>query len=996
MKSLLAVALCVVLLWDSRWLAKPSVNADSDATNGIILTMDADSPIVDTGKAFTYEIKFSFSSLAVNGINFNALELNLPLPAGVQYLGYVSIPVITGVTRGGPGTVVDGTLTGETLKFAFNTTTPPAEGDSYTLQVNARYVPYVTLDGTTTTTAATMTQGGVERDRSADVTVEANASSAWALAKSMVSPRVTPMVGGNVQYEILFNNTNSTSEIGQLDIENVTLTDDLPDDSIFVSASGGGTYDAGTHTVRWTPSGTMRHDTRYYVTVNYPSPTFDLVPSVTNTAIVTYTELGKPAVLTRTDNVTHGFQVTPQDNGLGGIFYKNRNTHQREISKGQDVTFTIGGFHNYANVPLTDGSIVDLTPTVDTGGTPVDFDVKSVQTATFRDAPSVTYSVYYATNALADDWTLWKDVDSEVSESLDASLISPAPSKITGLKFSFGGALPISFTQTSDFAITYTLDSAYSVNVAGQQVINTATAYYTYEGSTKHFDDTADVYLWGNRPLVELTKTKLGGSSFSPEQEITFQIRVRNTELSSDLFNNPIVMDELPESLDYVANSASIVDSSPGLLSVGALADPSNTSLPGDKRLLRWTFSPLSMATNQYFTIQYKAKVKKFATPGTYINYAEVTSNANPYFNDYWFDLKTDTADHDGDGSMTDKLIRDEEQFTVNQVAALGSFKRVRGELDGDWTIGQRPAGWQTGDPDPLGRTVSGGRVDYKLTVYNKGNVPLDNIVLVDVLPKIGDEGALLGARGTTWNTVLTDALPAGTDYVVWYSTDDHPKMTGGAWDTVPPADLTTVTGLKFVFTPSYVLAPDQKINIVWTMKAPVGTPVDQIAWNSFGQQASIAGGGSALAPAEPPKVGIHIKADPKVALGNYVWIDLNKNGIQDEDLSKWGVNGVRVELRYTDGTQYYKTYADDGVVDNVPIFTVTGDDQNGNPGYYSFPNLNPGNYRVRFTLPNALPMDYEYSYGTNVANRITAWTLKETGGDSVARLERRRYVRRA
>lgn len=985
-KSIFVILLVVVLLWNNAWISKPTVQADSDAANGIILTMSADAPVVDSGKTFTYDIKFSFSGLAISGLDFNDLTLELPVPVGVQFLDYVSIPVIDGMTRNG-GTVVGGSLTGETLRFSFDPTVP-AEGDSYTLQVNAKYVPFVTPNGMQTTTAATMIQAGVSLESSEDVTVTAQASSAWHIEKRKISPHPTPLAGGDVQYEILLDNDKSASELGVLDIENVTVTDALPPGSVYVASSNGGVYDSGAHTVEWTTPGSLRNDTRYYVTVNYPSPTFTDASSVTNTVLMQYNELGNPATLTDADSVTHGFQSTPQDDGLGGVFYKNRNVHQREISKGQEVTFTIGGFHNYSNSQLTDASIVDLTPTEDTNGVAVDFDVKSVKTAIFRDAPSVTYSVYYATNALADDWTSWQDVSSVSSQTLNAADLGLTPgTSITGIKFTFDGTLPISFTQLSDFELTYTLNSAYPVIASGQRVVNTADVYYKFEGLQKHYQDSADVYLWGERPLVELRKTRVGPQANSPEQEIAFQIRVSNTELSSDFFNNPIVMDELPESLTYVAGSAQIVDASFGLIGIGAIADPTISTLPGDKHLMTWSF-PMSMPASEYFTIQYKAKVNKFATPGTYINYAEVTTNTDPYFNDYWFDLQTDTADHDGDGNSADKLIRSEAQFTVNQIAALGSYKRVRGELDDDWALGQYPAGWKDGDPvpvpDPLGNTVAGGRVDYKLTVYNKGNVPLDHIVLVDVLPRIGDEGALLGARGTTWNTVLTDALPANADYTVWYSTDAHPKMTGSQWDTTPPADLTTVTGLKFVFTPALQLAPDEKRDIIWSMKAPVGTPITQIAWNSFGQQASIAGGGSALSPAEPPKVGVHIMPNPKVSLGNYVWVDLNRNGIQDEDLAKWGLNGVRVDLMNPDGiTPYTKTYHDDGVMTNVPIFTVTGDDLNGNPGYYEFSNMDAGTYKVKFTLPSSLPTDYEYAYGTNAANRFSTWTLKTSGGDA-------------
>lgn len=965
-KSLFIVFLAITLMWNYSWLPKPDVSADADATNGYILNLDTDVASVPSGKSFTYEVKFSFSDLSLNGIDFSKLKLELPIPAGVEYQNTVSLPIIAGEI------VTGNTATGTTVSYTFKTgPNAPIEGDSYTMQVNARYLPYVTLNGVSTITAARMIQDQTEVEKSNDVTVTATASAAWHLEKEKISPLPVPMAGGNVQYEIFFNNDQSASQIGVLDIENVKLTDALPIDSIFVSASNGGVYDPGTHTVKWEPSGTMRNDTRYYVTVNYPSPPFDDSSTVINNASVNFNALGDASPLSSADSVSHGFQSTPQDMGLGGgVFYKNVNQHQKEISAGQDVTFYVGGFHNRSNGDLTNANIVDMTPTEDTNLNPVNFNLKSINTATFQDIPSVSYSVYYSTIAAPSTWIHWEDVSTTVSDTLDVSDL-PASTSVAGVKFEFPGPLPISFKQLSDFELTYTLASSH-IAIPGQEIVNTADVNYSFDGMPKDYHDSASITLWGKRPLVELKKTRLGASTYSPEQEIEFEIRVTNTNLSSDKFHDPIVMDVLPSSLTYVPGSAVLHQSSG--FDASSLTNTPIIGAAGSDTLMTWEFaSAVELDPGDYFIIRYKAKVNKFAAPTTYINYGEVTTNSvsNPYFNDYWFDLKNDTGDHDGDLSTTDKLIRSEAQFTVNEVAALGSFKRVRGELDSDWKLG---------DMSSLGSTVAGGRVDYKLTVYNKGNVPLDHIVLVDVLPRQGDEGALLGARGTTWNTVLTEALPANPDYTVEYSIDVHPKMTGSTWTTTAPDDLTTVTALRFVFTPSLQLAPDAKKEIVWTMQAPLGTPTTQIAWNSFGQQASKLNG-SALAPAEPPKVGVNILPNVNQSIGDYVWVDLDKDGIQDEDLAEWGVNGVRVDLLKADGTPFTKSYNDDGNLVSTPIFTITSDDATGNPGYYLFPNLPSGTYKVKFTLPTNLPADYVYNYGTNTANPFDTWTIKGIGG---------------
>ncbi len=69
----------------------------------------------------------------------------------------------------------------------------------------------------------------------------------------------------------------------------------------------------------------------------------------------------------------------------------------------------------------------------------------------------------------------------------------------------------------------------------------------------------------------------------------------------------------------------------------------------------------------------------------------------------------------------------------------------------------------------------------------------------------------------------------------------------------------------------------------------------------------------------------------PNAGLGNYVWIDSNKDGVQDA--GETGVSGVTVTLFDVNGS---------------PVATTITDAT----GFYSFNNLVPGTYSVGFTLP--------------------------------------------
>ena len=78
----------------------------------------------------------------------------------------------------------------------------------------------------------------------------------------------------------------------------------------------------------------------------------------------------------------------------------------------------------------------------------------------------------------------------------------------------------------------------------------------------------------------------------------------------------------------------------------------------------------------------------------------------------------------------------------------------------------------------------------------------------------------------------------------------------------------------------------------------------------------------------------------PKVAVGDYVWQDANRNGLQESD--ELPRAGVGVELLDVDGNPVTHT-------DGTPVLTTITDAN----GYYVFDNIPPGQYTVKFTLPN-------------------------------------------
>lgn len=78
-------------------------------------------------------------------------------------------------------------------------------------------------------------------------------------------------------------------------------------------------------------------------------------------------------------------------------------------------------------------------------------------------------------------------------------------------------------------------------------------------------------------------------------------------------------------------------------------------------------------------------------------------------------------------------------------------------------------------------------------------------------------------------------------------------------------------------------------------------------------------------------------------SVGNYVWNDLNADGLNNEGASE-GINGVTVEL-WSLGTDNTQGTSDDVLEGS----TTTANNTTGNPGYYNFKICNSGSYYVKF-----------------------------------------------
>ena len=924
----------VLLMMVNLILAPMTAMAADGPDNGIQIAMRSTDSEIASGKKFMLEIDYSVSSTTQP---FTNAQIVVPLPKELTFDSAVNAN----------DTIYTYDTTSNTVTFKFNN--PIKAGTTGTLQVNVYFPNFVTPNGTKAIVQSQF-ESSQSLVKSNPVQVTAQAFVDWEFKKERTRPisALNPTPGSEVEYKLTFYNKNTTS-YGRLELRNVVVRDLLPQGAQYVSSRPAANV-AG-NTVTWN-EGTFGENIgykEYYVTVKYPGI---VTGDITNKAEVSFNPLNQDKMtLTaeRKDTLTND-----PGNGASG-FFKIVNDRDKEISPGQIVNFNIYNLFNTANVNLQNYVFTDMTPD--------GLELQQITTPKFNGIS--TYSVEYTLSSNVNDpWLSWGTVRADQSVTLKTSDAPISGAAVKGIRFIFG-EVPVDFYQTpnGNMEIRYKLNSSYAAPVEPNEtnkITNIANVKYSFLGSVKEEQSKASVYVVQNRPLIEVTKKVMNGSSFSPGDTVKYRISLRNTEYSSSDFSNPIIEDLLPAELEYTAGSAVIVNDSGLNLPVPKFEQ--SVDAASGRTLLKWLWgdgNPAMLGNDKKIELEFEAKIKAGTVSGYIDNEVDITSDKHAYLNNIDFAKKKKV-----NGKW---YVYNNAPFYVNSVVKLESVKWVQGDLDGDnWTK----------YPDK-GLTTPGGKVDYKLQVTNVGNIPVRSLLIVDALPRVGDRGVIdTSPRESKWSPVLTSKLSTPGFITVYYTTDSTITMGGGVWSKEPPADITTVTGIKFEFSDDHLIAPGAQEELKWTMRAPVNAPTgDQAAWSSFGFTAKRSDNGKSLLASEPLKVGVVVQEDAKGEIGDHVWRDMNEDGIQNEPKEQ-GVNGVKVEL-YNAAEKLVQT-------------TITSNDHNGNPGYYLFTNLDAGSYRVKFIRPEGYSSWTKSNIGDNRAVdsdvNPDGWTdvIKLTAGEQI------------
>ncbi|WP_350348605.1 SdrD B-like domain-containing protein [Agromyces sp. G08B096] len=324
-----------------------------------------------------------------------------------------------------------------------------------------------------------------------------------------------------------------------------------------------------------------------------------------------------------------------------------------------------------------------------------------------------------------------------------------------------------------------------------------------------------------------------------------------------------------------------------------------------------------------------------------------------------------DEFDLDEDGITAERVARASVDWTAVGTAGVIAELFVRAGGATEWTKAAAiDDTWRT-DAAPI---------EYRIQVANRENYRVNDFVLYDVFPFIGDHGLsaeLSGdPRGTEWEPVFTGVTSVPDFVELAYSTSTTPctpELFDGDqgtcvddWTTTPPADLASVRALRATVTEPYE-EPDvdnPPLTIDYGMEVPVPadvallavpapapgeSPADaNVAWQ--GSRVNSAGEVVDLLRAESAIARVSLIAG---GLSGVVWHDVDRDGLRED--GEPPIAGVPVELLDETG---------EPVVGPAGAVVTLTDDS----GAWAF-EAPMGRYLVRFpTATDGLPLTVQRS----------------------------------
>lgn len=191
------------------------------------------------------------------------------------------------------------------------------------------------------------------------------------------------------------------------------------------------------------------------------------------------------------------------------------------------------------------------------------------------------------------------------------------------------------------------------------------------------------------------------------------------------------------------------------------------------------------------------------------------------------------------------------------------------------------------------------GTIEYQIAVVNKGDNPLKDLRIIDVLPHVGDKGVQYGdARLSGWEATLAGVEASGaTVYTSVNQTPSKNDLTADRISTDWKAGVTA--GAKSVLiTVNSDVAPGATFKFKIKAKAPkMGPDAEAAYFLQSNNNATMAYNHNPITCSTSNIVKVTLV--PAVTdVGDRVWVDLNGNGLQDDEEPDYLEKGLTMTLR--------------------------------------------------------------------------------------------------
>lgn len=912
-------------------LAIPN-EAYSQLTYSISKSNNAPNPI-KSGQPFTYTITYNWSGGAPG-----TLYIQDNIPASLEVLSALPSSPIS-------------TITGNFVEFEITGLTNPS--GSGTVQINARFKPGVTCGGVEACNVAEINRvkdGGTWIKSNSSCVISDEPVNTWQFEKKKIAGCA---IDDEVIYRIRIFSPGG-SDIGGLNLNIDSLEDMLPTGAEIIDVSVHWTGPNGvTSTGAWiglTGGPSVLTVSPYplnyftYVKVKYPSPTFNLGDNVVNKSRLTFHTPCDANPQIWEDSVTTELCQGISTGVLNKYFAYNVYFFNNPY---WFPTFSPNCCGEYRLWYRNTGTIAQ-GPVIIEDTLSGDVDVNSIQTDIPNDVAILPVTVdVYTWNGTSCNTT---PTTTFTYTTVGAKVETTLPSDICRIKWTYD-TIPVN-TIVREYLDVCVRSTNFKTGVAltPGYIANNPMAVHA---DTLHLFDEVDTQVDTTAPNVLAVKLFTGecdngqinpNGPFLPGDTVRYRLAVANVgDLDATLAS---IADILPTGFTYAGNETYYYGNfNYNINAYNPNCDLFTTTIPtqiggtitspsiGDNSL-SWTFPVLPARCDgsvEFFLIEFDVALSE-----------DPPVLAGQHENTFDFDASNSPV-------VTSNIAI----MTVNAIAQLQVKKEVRLQGSG--------ASWANVADIPQGQNA-----EFKLSVINSGNTPLNDLCLLDIAPWVGDINVLppYNPRNSEFDLPYNPAdgvisiTPTGftstynTSTVAIQKNPSRASECGGFCSVTDPVGAlagtfgaaATTYSYKVNANASVSLAPGATLEVLVPSTMPLSTAIGDTACNSFAMQA---------VPAGLPNVCL-------LAESNNACVVAIEEVVEDTCLI---VKGYEIECNGFDaeGNQVYGL--------NINLFS--------NVGYTTTISMTSGNANFYNIVPTTLDSD-------SLTNVIADFTTSASAGDTV------------